>query len=391
VRTQVAIIGAGPAGLLLSHLLALQGIESIVLEDRPRAYVERRVRAGVLEQRAVDLLRACGLSSRMDREGLVHHGIELRVNGRRHRIPLSDLTGGRSVMIYGQTELVKDLIQSRLDSGGTILFEAECQSMEGLQSSAAVVKYQHKREQHALRCDIVAGCDGFHGPSRKAIPNTVLRVYDKEYPFGWLGILAAVAPSTDELIYAYSERGFALHSLRSPQISRLYLQCDPNDDLHNWPNERIWRELRLRFATDDGWTLADGPILEKGITPMRSFVAEPMQYGRLYLAGDAAHIVPPTGAKGLNLAIGDVRVLAQALVDWFQTGRTHLLEHYTATCLSRVWRAQHFAWWMTMMLHRHDGADELERQLQLAQLEYVTRSQAAATSLAENYVGYEMP
>jgi p-hydroxybenzoate 3-monooxygenase len=391
MRTQVAIIGAGPAGLLLSHLLARQGIESVVLEDRSRAYVERRVRAGVIEQGAVDLLRACGLSSRMDREGLVHHGIELRFGGRSHRIPLSDLTGGRSVMIYGQTELVKDLIQSRLDSGGAILFEAECLSMDGLMSSAPIVKYQQMGALHEVQCDVVAGCDGFHGPSRQAIPTNLLRVYDTEYPFGWLGILAAVPPSTDELIYAYSDRGFALHSLRSPQISRLYLQCDPNDDVQNWPDDRIWEELRLRFATDDGWTLKEGPILEKGITPMRSFVAEPMQHGRLFLAGDAAHIVPPTGAKGLNLAIGDVRILAEALTAWFQSGRMDLLTSYSARCLSRVWRAQHFAWWMTTMLHLREGADEMERQLQLAQLEYVSRSQAAATSLAENYVGYEMP
>jgi p-hydroxybenzoate 3-monooxygenase len=391
MRTQVAIIGAGPAGLLLSHLLGRQGIASVVLENRSRDYVERRVRAGVIEQGAVDLLRACGLSSRMDREGLVHHGIELRFGGRSHRIPLSDLTGGRSVMIYGQTELVKDLIQSRLDSGGAILFEAECLSMDGLMSSAPIVRYQQTDGQHEVHCDVVAGCDGFHGPSRRTIPTNQLRVYDKEYPFGWLGILAAVPPSTNELIYAYSDRGFALHSLRSPQISRLYLQCDPNDDMQNWPDDRIWEELRLRFATEDGWTLKEGPILEKGITPMRSFVAEPMQHGRLFLAGDAAHIVPPTGAKGLNLAIGDVRILAEALTAWFQSGRMDLLTSYTSRCLSRVWRAQHFAWWMTTMLHLRDGADEMERQLQLAQLEYVTRSQAAATSLAENYVGYEMP
>ena len=391
MRTQVAIIGAGPAGLLLSHLLALQGIESVVLEDRTRTYVERRVRAGVLEQGTVDLLRACGVSSRMDREGLVHHGIELRFSGRGHRIPLSDLTGGRSVMIYGQTELVKDLIQSRLESGGTILFEAECLRLDSLTSSAPIVHYRHEGQELTLRCDVVAGCDGFHGPSRQAIPQDVLRVYDREYPFGWLGILAAVPPSSDELIYAYSERGFALHSLRSPQISRLYVQCDPGDDIQNWPDERIWQELHLRFATNDGWTLREGPILEKGITPMRSFVAEPMQYGRLFLAGDAAHIVPPTGAKGLNLAIGDVRVLAGALAAWFTAGRTDLLEHYTETCLARVWRAQHFAWWMTMMLHLRDGADAMERQLQFSQLEYVYSSKAAATSLAENYVGIEMP
>jgi p-hydroxybenzoate 3-monooxygenase len=391
VRTQVAIIGAGPAGLMLSHLLAIQGIESVVLENRTRAYVERRVRAGVLEQGTVDLLRASGLSSRMDREGLIHHGIELRFEGRGHRIALSDLTRGRYVMIYGQTELVKDLIQSRLDSGGIILFEAECRSLENLRSSPAVVRYEREGEYHQLECDMVAGCDGFHGPSRQAIPGEVLRTYDREYPFGWLGILAAVPPSTDELIYAYSDRGFALHSLRSPEISRLYLQCDPGDSMEHWPDDRIWQELQLRFATQDGWRLQEGPILEKGITPMRSFVAEPMRYGRLFLAGDAAHIVPPTGAKGLNLAIGDVRILASALIAWFKAGRTDLLERYTDTCLRRVWRAQYFAGWMTMMLHVHSGADDLERRMQLAQLEYVCSSTAAATSLAENYVGFPLP
>lgn len=389
MRTQVAIVGAGPAGLLLSQLLARQGIESVILEDRDRGYVERRIRAGVLEQGAADLLRAAGVSARMDREGLVHHGIELRFGGKGHRIPMSDLTGGRTVMIYGQTEVVKDLINARLEAGGQILFEAECLSLDGLTTSSPTVRYRLEGQEVELQCDVVAGCDGFHGPSRHAIPPGVLKTYDHEYPYGWLGILAAVAPSTDELIYAYSERGFALHSLRSRQISRLYVQCRTDDDINNWPDERIWQELHLRLARDDGWTLAEGPILEKGITPMRSFVVEPMQYGRLFLAGDAAHIVPPTGAKGLNLAMGDVRTLAEALIAWYQMGHTELLESYSATCLKRVWRAQHFAWWMTEMLHLHEGSHPLERRLQLAQLEYVCGSKAAATTLAENYVGYQ--
>lgn len=387
MRTQVAIIGAGPAGLLLSQLLARQGIASVILEDRDRGYVERRLRAGVLEQRAADLLRGAGVGERMDREGLVHHGIELRFNGQGHRIPMSELTGGRTVMIYGQTEVVKDLIQARLDGGGQILFEAECLGVDGLASSSPSVRYHYEGQEQTLECDIVAGCDGFHGVSRAAIPAGVLTTYDQEYPFAWLGILAEVAPSTEELIYAWSERGFALHSLRSRQISRLYIQCRPDEDINNWPDERIWEEMHLRFARD-GWTLHEGPILEKGITPMRSFVVEPMQYGRLFLAGDAAHIVPPTGAKGLNLAMGDVAALAEALTAWYRTGSGELLQGYSARCLARVWRAQHFAWWMTEMLHLREGATPLERRLQLAQLAYVTSSQAAAKTLAENYVGY---
>lgn len=388
MRTQVAIIGAGPAGLVLSHLLHLQGIESIVLERRDRAYVEQRVRAGVLEQGTVDLLRQMGVADRLEREGLVHRGIILRFEGQDHRIDLSDLTGGRAITVYGQQEVVKDLIQARLATGGQILFEVDDVSLYDLTSDEPVVRFSHEGKRHELRCDVIAGCDGSHGLSRPAIPPGVLTVYERVYPFAWLGILAAVAPSTDELIYAYHERGFALHSLRSPQISRLYIQCSPDEDIESWPDEQIWQELQRRLARD-GWSLTEGPVLEKGITTMRSSVVEPMQYGRLFLAGDAAHIVPATGAKGLNLAVADVRVLSEALVTWYRTGKTDLLDRYSATCLQRVWRAEHFSWWMTSMLHRHEGDDPFQQRLQLSQLHYVCTSRAAATTLAENYVGLE--
>jgi len=387
MRTQVGIVGAGPAGLVLTHLLARAGIDSVVLENRSRAYIEQRVRAGVLEQNTVDLLREHGLADRLDREGMVHHGLELRFAGRGHRIPLSELTGGRAITVYGQQEVVKDLVKARLDAGGEILFEVEDVSLHDLGSQRPAIRFRHDGGEHELRCDVVAGCDGYHGISRASIPPGVLTAYEREYPFAWLGILAEAPPSSEELIYCSSERGFALHSMRSPKVTRLYLQVDPAEDLANWPDERIWQELRARLATDDGWTLADGPLLEKGITSMRSFVVEPMQYGRLYLAGDAAHIVPATGAKGLNLAVADVRILAEALQDWYRTGRTDLLDAYSAACLRRVWRVQQFSWWMTSMLHLFDDSGGFDRHLQLSQLAYVCSSRAAATSLAENYVG----
>jgi p-hydroxybenzoate 3-monooxygenase len=389
-RTQVAIVGAGPAGLTLSHLLALAGIESVILESRSREYVERRVRAGVLEQGTVDLLCATGVGERLQREGLVHTGIELRFEGRAHRIPLSYLTGGRAITVYGQQEVVKDLIAARLAAGGRILFEAGAVSLHDLDSPSPIVRYEHGGETHELQADVVAGCDGFHGVCRDAIPEGVLRAYENVYPFAWLGILAAVAPSVDEVTYAYHDRGFALHSLRSPEISRLYLQCRPDEDIDTWPDERVWQELQIRFSTHDGWTLQTGPVLEKGITTMRSFVADPMQYGRLFLAGDAAHIVPATGAKGLNLAVADVKILSEALTTWYRSGDTALLDGYSAACLPRVWRAQHFSWWMTSMLHRfEDDVDGFQQKLQLSQLRYVCTSNAAARSLAENYVGLE--
>ncbi|HEY6069446.1 MAG TPA: 4-hydroxybenzoate 3-monooxygenase [Gaiellaceae bacterium] len=388
-RTQVGIVGAGPAGLTLARLLELEGIESVVLENRSRDYVEHRIRAGVLEQRTADLLVGAGVGERLQREGIVHHGIELQFDGERHRIPLTELAGGRTIVIYGQTEVVKDLIAARLGSGLPLLFEVDGVSVHDLDSTAPRIHFRYDGGQRELTCDVVAGCDGFHGICRPSIPDGVLSAFTREYPFGWLGILAQVAPSNDELVYAHHEHGFALLSLRSPELSRLYLQCTPDEDLDEWPDDRIWAELQARLGFE-GWTLAEGPILEKGVTGMRSFVVEPMQHGRLFLAGDAAHIVPPTGAKGLNLAIADVRLLAEALVSWYRTGSEALLDAYSANCLRRVWRAEHFSWWMTSMLHRPPGDDPFDLQLQLSQLRYVTSSQSAAASLAENYVGLEL-
>ena len=386
MQTQVGIVGAGPAGLLLGHLLHLAGVDSVVLEDRSREYVEQRIRAGVLEHGTVQLLVDSGVGERLQREGMVHHGIELRFGGRGHRIPLTELTG-KNITIYGQQEVVKDLIRARLEAGLPLLFEVSDVSLHELESEEPAIRFCHEGEPRELRCDVVAGCDGFHGVTRDSIPEGELAVFSREYPFAWLGILAAVAPSSEELIYCYSDRGFALHSMRSPELTRLYLQCPPDADLAAWPDERIWEELQARFALPE-WELAEGPIVEKGVTGMRSFVVEPMRYGRLYLAGDAAHIVPPTGAKGLNLATADVRVLADALAHWYDEGDASRLDAYSETCLRRVWRAEHFSWWMTSMLHRH-GVDPFEGRLQLSQLEYVCSSRAAATSLAENYVGLE--
>jgi p-hydroxybenzoate 3-monooxygenase len=386
LRTQVGIVGAGPAGLLLSHLLHLQGIESIVLENRSRDYVEQRVRAGVLEDATVRLFRETGLAGRLDREALVHEGIELRFEGAGHRIALTDLTG-RAIWIYGQQEVVKDLIASRLGDGGEILFEADVRT-EGIDASAPSVRFTREGADTLLECDFIAGCDGFHGVTRDAIAAGVLRSYRHEYPFAWLGILAAVAPSTDELIYASHDRGFALHSLRSPEISRLYLQVAPDEDIEQWPDDRIWEELGVRLSDDAGWTLRDGPVTEKVIAVMRSFVVEPMQHGPVFLAGDAAHIVPATGAKGLNLAVHDVRVLSEALADHYRGGGDSALDAYTWRCLRRVWRVQEFSSSMSSMLHRlPDDDGGFGRRLQLAKLRYTVTSEAAARSLAENYVG----
>jgi p-hydroxybenzoate 3-monooxygenase len=389
-RTQVGIVGAGPAGLLLSHLLHLHGIDSVVVEDRSRSYVENRIRAGVLEQGTADLLIETGLGDRMKREGLVHHGIELRFLHRAHRIDLSELTNARSVTIYGQHEVVKDLIERRLADGGSIVFEASRVSVHDLAGAEPAIRYEHGGATHEIRCDFIAGCDGFHGICRPAIPDGVLSAYERVYPFAWLGILAQTPPASDELIYANHERGFALLSMRSPEVSRLYLQVRPDESIDTWPDDRIWAELRTRLKDESDWRLTEGPVLQKGITPMRSFVVEPMQYGRLFLAGDAAHIVPPTGAKGMNLAVTDVRVLARGLDAFYASGRSDLLEQYSAVCLRRIWKVQRFSWWMTAMLHRFEADNAFDQRRQLAELDYVTSSRAAATTLAENYVGLPM-
>jgi len=380
VRTQVGIVGAGPAGLLLSQLLHLQGIESVVLERHDRAYVEHRVRAGVLEHGTAETLREAGVGKRMDAEGLPHEGTELRFARRRHRIDFAELTG-RSIMVYGQQEVVKDLIAERLARGGDVRFEIADVRLAGLDTSRPRIEFA----DGSVDCDFVVGADGFHGISRDHIAD--LAIHERQYPFAWLGILAEAPPSSRELIYTRHERGFALHSMRSPRITRMYLQVPLDDDLAAWPDERIWAELHRRFETDDGFVLTEGPLLDKGITSMRSFVASPMQHGRLLLAGDAAHIVPPTGAKGLNLAVADVRLLAHALGGYYADGREDLLAAYTGTALRRVWRSTHFSWWMTSMLHVDPHADAFDEQLARAQLDYVVSSRAMATTLAENYTG----
>jgi p-hydroxybenzoate 3-monooxygenase len=388
VRTQVGIVGAGPAGLTLARLLENAGVETVVLEARSREYCEARIRAGVLEQGAVDLLTDAGVGGRMAREGLVHHGISLQFDGERHRIPLSDLTGGRTIVVYGQTEVTKDLIAARLESGLPLLFEAEGLGVEGLDGDRPRIHFLRDGVEEELECDVVAGCDGFHGICRQAMPASILREFSRDYPYGWLGILAPVAPSIDELVYSHTETGFALLSLRSPTLSRYYLQCDPDENLDEWPDERIWDELEARTAVP-GWELERGPILEKDVTRMRSYVCEPLRHGRLFLAGDAAHIVPPTGAKGLNLAIHDVSLLGEALVRFYESGDEALLDAYSDACLRRVWRAEHFSWWMTTMLHLPPGSDPFDLRLQRSQLRYVATSEAQATALAENYVGLE--
>ena len=391
LHTKIGIVGAGPAGLLLSHLLHLEGIESIVIEAQSRQHVEERVRAGVLEQGTVDLLNSSGVGDRMRSEGMVHRGIELLFNRERHRIDLHELTNGRAITVYAQHEVVKDLIQARLQNGGQILFDVSRASIHELDTHAPHIRFDRNGESHEIVCDFIGGCDGFHGVCRPSIPAGALRFYEKLYPFGWLGVLAEAAPASDELIYSNHERGFALLSMRSPVITRAYLQCRPDEDLALWPDERIWEELDRRFETSGGFRMNRGLIFQKGVTAMRSFVAEPMQFGRLFLAGDAAHIVPPTGAKGLNLAAADVRILSRALAAWYRNGSEDLLNRYSQICLRRVWRAQHFSWWMTSLLHRFEGADGFDHRRQIAELDQIGTSRAAATTLAENYTGLPLP
>ena len=389
MRTTVGIIGGGPAGLLLARLLHTSGIDSVVLESRDRSYVEQRQRAGILEQATVDVLRSVGAGERMDREGMVHHGIDLRFRREDHRIDFPGLTGGRSVMVYAQTEVVKDLIALQLTGGGPLLFGAEVHAVEGADTDRATVRYTHEGREQTLTCDYVVGCDGFHGVASAAIPADLRRGFDRTYPYSWLGILADAPPAYDELIYAHSERGFALASMRSPTVSRLYLQVPNGSDPADWPDERIWDELDSRFATraDPGWKLNRGPVTSKSVLPMRSHVTEPMRYGRVFLAGDAAHIVPPTGAKGLNLAVADVVVLAHALGRFAETGSTGLLDAYSDTCLRRVWRAEHFSYLMTTTLHTDPDQSPFDTRLQLSYLDRVATSSHAAAELAENYTG----
>lgn len=386
LKTKVGIIGAGPAGLTLALLLRKHGIEAIILENRSRKYVQSRVRAGLLEQNTVDIYKELGVADRLLKEGLVHHGVYLSFDGQRTRIPFGDLTGGRNITIYGQQEVVKDLTDVWLAGGGQIYFETPALKIENFETNNPEIHFEREGETGVLKCDFVAACDGFHGIGRKTLPPDTYREYTVTYPFSWLGILAHVAPSTDELIYAYHERGFALHSLRSDKISRLYIQVDNTEHIDNWPDDRIWEELAIRLGTE-GWTLQTGPIFEKGITPMRSFFTDNMQVGRLFLAGDAAHIVPPTGGKGLNLAVADVKHLADGFVEYYQKNSAKALENYSDTALKRIWRAQDFSNFMTTLFHKQDEHGSFQYQLQKAKFDYIKVSKAYATTIAENYVG----
>jgi p-hydroxybenzoate 3-monooxygenase len=387
IRTQIAIVGAGPAGLLLGHLLHLAGIDSVIVENRSREYVIDRVRAGVLEQGTVDLLCAMGVAAGLKRRGLRHEGVYISFGGRRHRIDMAELTSGKAITVYGQNEVVRDLIDARIETGRPLYFEAQDVGVDALDSEQPVIRFTHDGAPHEIRCDFVAGCDGFHGVCRPSIPKGVLEIYERVYPFGWLGILAEAAPSCDELVYTHHERGFALFSMRSANVTRLYLQVPPDEPIANWSDGAIWDEMLTRMRTSDGWKPKVGRILQKSVTPMRSFVAAPMRHARLFLAGDAAHIVPPTGAKGLNLAATDVVVLAVALKDFYQNGDASSLDRYSSVCLRRVWKAQRFSWWMTTLLHRLPDETAFDHQRQLADLDYLTSSRAAMTSLAEQYVG----
>jgi p-hydroxybenzoate 3-monooxygenase len=387
MRTQVGIIGAGPAGLMLSHLLHLQGIDSIVIENRSRDYIEQRIRAGLIEQWVIDLLIETGIGDRMKREAMFHDGIKLAFNGELHHLDFHKLIGKR-VAIYAQQEVVKDLVERRLAYKGQIIFEVEDVSVHDFAGDKPRIKFRKDDTDHEIQCDFIGGCDGFHGICRPSFRAGALTFYDREYPFGWLGILSESPPPDDELVYAYHKRGFALYTMRSPTLARLYLQCAPDEDVENWPDDRVWEELHLRL--DGTCKLTEGKILQKGVTPMRSFVTEPMQHGRLFLAGDSAHIVPPTGAKGMNLALADVRFLSRAIDDFYKNGRTAQLDAYSATCLERVWKGQRFSWWMTRLLHLFPDENAFDRRRQQAELDYLAHSEAAAISLAENYTGLPM-
>lgn len=387
MQTQVGIIGAGPAGLMLSHLLHLQGINSIIIESKTRQEVESRIRAGVLEQGTIDLLNSTGVGERMMKEGHVHSGIEIQFNRERHRLNLEELTDGKQIMIYPQHEVIKDLLDARIKAGGKIIFEVTDVSLHQIESSSPVIRFMQEGELQEIHCDFIAGCDGFHGPSRQAIPESIRHEKQEIYPFGWLGILAKTPPANPELIYVAHDRGFALLSTRTPEIQRYYLQVNPNDSITDWSDERIWNELQLRVETKDGTKLEEGPIIQKSIVSMKSFVCETMQYGRLFIAGDAAHIVPPTGAKGMNLAISDVQILSEGIKQFYQSEIEELLNNYSEICLRRIWKAQRFSKWMTTLLHRNEKHSPFEYSIQLADLDYVTSSRAAAESLAENYIG----
>ncbi|MEL6281603.1 MAG: 4-hydroxybenzoate 3-monooxygenase [Pseudomonadota bacterium] len=386
-RTQVAIIGGGPSGLLLSQLLHLAGVQSVVLERQSRDYVLSRIRAGVLEQGLQELLRKAGVGDRMDREGLVHDGFAISFSGEARRVDLADLTNGATVRVYGQTELTRDLYEARDALQGAIVHEADVVGVDGIDSASPQVRFEHRGQIHHLAADFVAACDGFHGAGRRAVPSSAIKTIERVYPFGWLGILSETPPASDELIYAHHEHGFALCSMRNPQLSRYYVQCAADEDLAEWSDDRFWEELKARLPADVASGLSTGPSIEKSIAPLRSFVAEPMRYGRLFLAGDAAHIVPPTGAKGLNLAASDIYYLSEALIAFFSSGREAGLKDYSDRALRRVWKAERFSWWMTALLHNFPNLGAFERRMQTAELDYLFSSRAALTSLAENYVG----